>query len=114
MALVTAVTGLGLVVAHAGLTVGCTRGNAPESQAPPSLDNASTTPVNAGPSNAGAPSKPAGGSSKAKDRMRYMPATKAAPVFLPNDDAFQDDQILPQPAQQNAAPPQQQRPKGGR
>ncbi len=129
IALVGAVTGLVFVVAHAGMTVGCNRGNTPESQAPV-LNNASATagdPAAAtattgpnGPSAAPAtPAKPrtVPSPAKAKDRMRYLPATKAAPVFLPND-AFEDDdpspppQQAPQPQQQNAAP--QQNRKGGR
>jgi hypothetical protein len=128
IALVGAVTGLGLVVAHAGMTVGCNHGTTPESQAPV-LSNAAapsdgtaatataTAPATATTTTAG-PSK-AGGPSKAKDRMRYLPATKAAPVFWPND--VTDDPLVPPPQaapQQNAAPqrnavPPQQNPKGG-
>ena len=104
LAVLTAICGLALVVAHAGLTSGCSPGEARGVQAPSNASD-STAPTAADP----APTKPAGGGSpkakRARD-MRYLPATKAAPVFMPRD--VEEDE----PPAQSPAP--QQARKGGR
>ena len=74
-------------------------------QAPPNASDSTAQTAATDP----APTKPAaGGSPKAKRArdMRYLPATKAAPVFMPQD--VEEDEL---PAQ---SPPPQQARKGGR
>jgi hypothetical protein len=110
IALLGAVTGLGLVVAHAGMTTGCNHGNTPESQAP--LENASAPTPSADPgASPAATTPPSPSKTGLKGKARYLPATKAAPVFWAND--VGDDDDTPAPSPQNAAPQQQGR-KGGR
>jgi hypothetical protein len=96
LALVTAVLGLGLVVVHAGVTAGCSHGITPDTQQPATANPANPTTQAAAPDPA--PAKATRATGKGKGKTRYLPATKAAPVFVP-DDVDEDD-----------APPQ----KGGK
>ena len=102
LAVFSAISGLAFVVAHAGLTAGCGRGTPTDAQNPGNLSNATTQAAAPEPAAAPSPTPTATTPSKAKTRRpRYLPATKAAPVFV-TDDGDDDAPPAPPPQQQSA------------